>query len=157
MEKYFTHSTAIVESEYIGEGTKIWAFCHICKDAKIGKNCVIAEGVYIGPNVIIGDNCRIQNRSLIYAGVEIGNDVFIGPGVVTTNDIFPRLPGADWTSRFRKTLIKDGASLCANTTIVCGITIGEKSMVGAGSVITKNTEDGYLYFGNPAKKIRKIF
>lgn len=150
------HSTAIVESDNIGEGTKIWAFVHICADAQIGKNCTIGEGVYIGPGVIIGDNCRIQNRALLYSGVEIGSDVFIGPGVVTTNDYFPTLPVDDWKDRFKKTIIKSNSSVGANSTIVCGCTIGESSMIGAGSVVTKDVESGYLYFGNPSRKIRKI-
>jgi acetyltransferase-like isoleucine patch superfamily enzyme len=153
---YFKHDTSIIETDNIGEGTKIWAFVHICKGAKIGKNCVIGEGVYIGPDVIIGDNCRIQNRSLIYAGVEMGNHVFIGPGVVTTNDIFPSLKEEDWSSRFRKTIIEDYVSVCANTTIICGITLREGSMIGAGSVLSRDTEPGFLYYGNPAKKKRKI-
>lgn len=158
MTNFFKHETAIVETdaENIGEGTKIWAFVHICKNAKIGKNCTIGEGVYIGSGVIIGDNSRIQNRALLYTGVEIGEDVFIGPGVVTTNDFFPTLPVGDWSERFKKTIIKNKASIGANSTIVCGVTIGESSMAGAGSVITKDMEDGYLYFGNSAKKIKKI-
>lgn len=152
----FKHDTAIVETDNIGEGTKIWAFVHICKGAKIGKNCTIGEGVYIGPDVIIGDNCRIQNRALLYTGVEIGNDVFIGPGVVTTNDYFPTLPVGDWSHRFKKTIIDDNSSVGANSTIICGCTIGKSSMIGAGSVVTKDVESGYLYYGNPSKKIRKI-
>jgi UDP-2-acetamido-3-amino-2,3-dideoxy-glucuronate N-acetyltransferase len=152
----FIHDTAIVESDNIGEGTKIWAFVHICKGAKIGKNCTIGEGVYIGPDVTIGDNCRIQNRALLYTGVEIGTDVFIGPGVVTTNDYFPTLPVDDWQSRFKKTIIKNNSSIGANSTIVCGCTIGEFSLVGAGSVVTKDIDARFLYFGNPARKIKSI-
>lgn len=152
----FQHETSIVESDNIGEGTKIWAFVHICKGVKIGKNCTIGEGVYIGPDVIIGDNCRIQNRALLYTGVEIGNDVFIGPGVVTTNDYFPTLPVGDWSERFKKTIIESNSSIGANSTIVCGCKIGQSSMVGAGSVVTKDVISGYLYFGNPARKIKNI-
>lgn len=152
----FQHQTAIVESDDIGEGTKIWAFVHICDGAKIGKNCTIGEGVYIGPNVIIGDNCRIQNRALLYTGVEVGSDVFIGPGVVTTNDYYPTLPVDDWSHRFKKTIIKNSSSIGANSTIICGCIIGEKSMIGAGSVVTKDVDDGYLYYGNPAKKIKRV-
>lgn len=152
----FQHETSIIETDDIGENTKIWAFVHICKGVKIGKNCTIGEGVYIGNNVIIGDNCRIQNRALLYSGVEIGNDVFIGPGVVTTNDFFPTLPVGDWTKRFKKTIIEDNSSVGANSTIVCGCKISKFSMIGAGSVVTKDTEERYLYYGNPCKKIRKI-
>jgi UDP-2-acetamido-3-amino-2,3-dideoxy-glucuronate N-acetyltransferase len=144
------HQTAIVETEQVGNNTKIWAFSHICQGAKIGKNCVIGEGVYIGPNVVIGDNVKIQNHSLIYEGVKVENDVFIGPNVVTTNDIYPRAVG-DWKDRFRKTLICRGASIGANSTILCGITIGSKSLVGAGSVVTRSIPKNTLVYGNPAK------
>lgn len=151
----FIHPTAIVETEFIGENTKIWAFTHICKTARIGRNCSIGEGVYIGPGAIIGDNCKIQNHCLIYEGVTIENEVFIGPNVVTTNDNYPRAVG-DWAHRFRKTLIKSGASICANSTIVCGVVIGNNAMIGAGSVATKDIKDNYLVYGNPARHIRKV-
>lgn len=145
------HETAIIETDNIGEGTKIWAFCHICKGAQIGKNCTIGEGVYIGPNVIIGDGCRIQNRALIYEGVTIGNYVFIGPGVVTTNDICPTLANDDWSDRFRSTFIQDNVSIGANCTIICGITIGYCAQIGAGSVVTKDVAPNVLIYGNPAR------
>lgn len=149
------HYTSIIESDNIGKNTKIWAFTHICKNAIIGNNCIIGEGVYIGPNVIIGNNCKIQNHSLIYEGVVIEDDVFIGPNVITTNDNFPKVLG-DWSNRFKKTLIKKGVSICANSTIVCGIILGENCMIGAGSVVTKNIKENYLAYGNPARHIRKI-
>lgn len=151
----FYHPTAIVESENVGEETKVWAYSHICKNAKIGKNCVIGEGVYVGPNVSIGDNVKIQNHSLIYEGVTIEDNVFIGPNVVTTNDIYPRAQGA-WDDRFRKTLFKKGCSIGANSTIVCGITIGENSLIGAGSVVTKDVLENVLVYGNPAKPKGKV-
>lgn len=151
----YKHPTAIIEATNIGDNTKIWAYSHICKNATIGTNCVIGEGVYIGPNVIIGNNCKIQNHCLIYEGVVIEDDVFIGPNVITTNDNFPRAIG-EWTDRFRKTLIKSGASICANSTIVCGITLNENCMIGAGSVVTKDIKKNYLAYGNPARHIRKI-
>ena len=151
------HPTAIIETDIvnIGKNTKIWAFTHRCKSAIIGENCIVGEGVYIGPNVVIGNNCKIQNHSLIYEGVEIEDEVFIGPNVITTNDNFPRSVG-NWSNRFKKTLIKKGTSICANSTIVCGIVLGENCMIGAGSVVTKNIKDNYLAYGNPARHIRKI-
>ena len=109
----------------------------------------------IGPDVTIGDNCKIQNQSLIYDGVIIGDNVFIGPGVVTTNDIQPKASG-EWGDRFKKTLFEDGCSIGANSTIICGNTIGENSLVGAGSVVTKNVESNTVVVGNPAKFLRSL-
>jgi UDP-2-acetamido-3-amino-2,3-dideoxy-glucuronate N-acetyltransferase len=150
--KYFCHKTAIIETKDIGEGTKVWAFSHLSKGCKIGKNCIIGEGVHIGTNVIIGDNVKIQNHSLIYEGVTIEDDVFIGPNVVTTNDFFPKTGHWDTLSlRFRKTLLKKGCSVGANSTIICGVTLEESCLVGAGSVVTKNVKEKTLVFGNPAK------
>ena len=151
------HQTAIIDTAItnIGTNTNIWAFSHICEGAIIGDNCTIGEGVYIGPNVTIGNNCKIQNHSLIYEGVVIGDNVFIGPNVVTTNDNFPRATG-DWSDRFMKTFIKSGVSVCANTTIICGITLNENCMIGAGSTVTQSIESNYIAYGTPAKCIRKI-
>lgn len=149
------HATAIVEhGAEIGEGTNVWAHTHIRRGAKIGKDCTIGENVYIDTDVVIGDNCRIQNGALIYKGVTMGSDVFIGPGVVTTNDIFPELPVGDWSERFRETQIHNRVSIGANSTIICGVTIKQNSMVGAGSVVTKDVEAGSIVAGNPAKLIR---
>ena len=147
------HPTVIIdENVKIGDGTKIWAYSHISKGAIIGNNCVIGEGVHIGPNVIIGNNCKIQNHSLIYEGVTLEDNVFLGPNTVTTNDFLPQVEG-DWknSDRFRTTLFKKGCSIGANSTIICGVTIGENSLIGAGSVVTKNIPNNKKAFGNPSK------
>ena len=147
----FIHETSIIDNDVeIGRGTKIWSNSHISTGAKIGENCVIGEGVYIGPNVIIGNNCKIQNHSLIYEGVCIESDVFLGPNTVTTNDIFPEI-GKEWS--ISKTLFKKGCSVGANSTIVCGITLNEGCLIGAGSVVTKNIGENMVAYGNPVKEI----
>lgn len=150
------HATAIIESHRIGAGTKVWAYSHICDGAVIGSNCNIGEGVYIGPNVHIGNRCKIQNHALIYEGVTIEDDVFVGPAVVTTNDIEPRAVGP-WEHRFRKTLIKCGASIGANSTVLCGITLGEHSMIGCGSLVTHSVKPYWLAYGSPAHHIRNLY
>ena len=154
MKDVFIHPTAIVESNNIGQNTKIWAFSHICKNAKIGKNVVIGEGVYVGPNVIIGDNCKIQNHSLLYDGVTLEDNVFIGPNVITTNDILPDISN-NWKERFRTTLFKKGCSIGANSTIVCGNEIGENTLIGAGSLVTKTMPPDSICYGNPCRVKKK--
>jgi len=144
------HESAYVEEAGIGEGTKIWHFVHIRKGAKIGKNCSIGKGVYIDVGVEVGNNCKIQNFAVIYQGVRIGNDVFIGPHACFTNDIYPR--AFIWNKeKMTKTIVNDGASIGANSTIVAGIKIGKYAMIGAGAVVTKNVPDYGLVFGNPAR------
>jgi UDP-2-acetamido-3-amino-2,3-dideoxy-glucuronate N-acetyltransferase len=155
MNKYFKHDTSIVETNKIGKGTKIWAFSHISTGVEIGENCVIGEGVHIGKNVIIGNNCKIQNHSLIYEGVIIENNVFLGPNTVTTNDYMPNV-SENWieSGRFKKTIFKNGCSVGANSVIICGVIIGENSLIGAGSVVTKNIPNKSISYGNPSKLIR---
>jgi UDP-2-acetamido-3-amino-2,3-dideoxy-glucuronate N-acetyltransferase len=145
------HETAIVEEgAQLGEGTRIWHFAHVRNGAKIGKNGNIGKDVYIDTNVVIGDNCKIQNFASLYHGLIIGNNVFIGPHVCFTNDLFPR--ASIWNEeRLIKTVVKDGASIGANSTIIAGITIGESAMVGAGAVVTKDVPNRALVFGNPAR------
>ena len=147
---YFVHETSIIDDgALIGNGTKIWHFCHISSAASIGQNCTIGQNVYIGPKVTIGDGVKIQNNVSIYEGVTIEDDVFIGPSVVSTNVKEPRAY-IDQKNRFLKTLIKRGATIGANSTVVCGITVGERSMIGAGSVVTKDIPTMQLWYGNPA-------
>lgn len=156
MSDFYQHPTAIVESTDIGKGCKVWAFAHVCAGSSIGPDCTIGEGVYIGPNVRIGSRCKIQNHSLIYEGLVIEDEVFIGPNVVTTNDIAPRAMGP-WQHRFRSTTIKRGSSIGANSTILCGITIGEHAMIGCGSLVVRDVKPNYLAYGNPAHHIKNIY
>lgn len=145
------HKSAYVEDgAEIGKGTRIWHFVQVRKGSKIGKNCNIGKDVYIDTNVEIGDNCKIQNFATLYQGLKVGNDVFIGPHVCFTNDIYPR--ASVWNEeRLEKTIVEDGASIGANSTIIAGVTIGKYAMVGAGSVITRDVPDYALVFGNPGR------
>lgn len=145
-----THPTAIIES-HVPESTKVWAFTHISKGVEIGENCTIGEHVFIGEGVKIGNGCKIQNGAQLFSGVTLEDNVFIAPHVVTTNDIMPVADGQDWKDRFKKTLIKKGASIGANVTIVCGVTINEGAMIGAGSVVTSSVPKDQVWYGNPAK------
>lgn len=148
---YFVHKSSYVDDGVVvGDGSKIWHFSHIQSGAKIGENVIIGQNVNIGPNVIIGNNVKIQNNVSVYEGVEIEDDVFVGPSVVFTNVFNPR-SFVNRKNEFRKTLIKQGTSLGANCTIVCGVIIGKYSLIGAGSVVTKNTDDYSLFYGNPAR------
>ncbi len=147
---YYKHPTAIVESDKIGEGSKVWHFAHIREHVEIGRNCNIGKSVYVDAEVKIGYNVKIQNFSTIYKGVELDDDVFVGPSVVFTNDLYPRafIWGED---KIVQTFVRKGSSIGANSTIVCGLTIGEYAMVGAGSVVTKDVPPFGLVFGNPAR------
>lgn len=145
------HPTAEVSPKAtIGEGTNIWHQAQVREGAVIGKNCNIGKGVYIDKDVIIGDNCKIQNYACLYKGLTVGNNVFIGPHVVFTNDRFP--DALIWNElRIEKTVVEDGVSIGANSTIRCGITLHKKCMVGCGSVVVKDIPEGVMAFGNPAR------
>ncbi|MBP2172662.1 acyltransferase [Methanococcus voltae] len=146
------HETAIVEEgAKIGNNTNIWHFCHVRKDSEIGNNCNVGKGCYIDVNVKIGSNVKIQNGISVYQGVEIEDNVFLGPHMVFTNDLYPRAFNTDW--KIEKTLVKEGASIGANATIICNNKIGNYAMVGSGSVVTKDVPDYGLVVGNPAKLI----
>lgn len=150
MQDYFVHETAeISKGAVIGRNTKIWHQSQIREGAKIGENCIISKCVYIDFDVPIGNNVKIQNGVSVYHGVEVEDDVFLGPHMTFTNDLYPRAFNSNW--ELVKTLVKRGASIGANATIVCGITIGEYAMIGSGAVVTKSVPDYGLVFGNPAK------
>ena len=149
--RYFVHESSYIdENVEIGEGTKIWHFCHIQSGARIGKNCSLGQNVNVANNVVIGDSCKIQNNVSLYEGVELEDGVFCGPSCVFTNVVNPRA----FISRkveFRETRIKRGASVGANATIVCGHTVGRYAMVGAGCVVTKDVPDYGLVCGVPGR------
>lgn len=152
-EEIFIHETAIVENGCkIGAGTKVWHFSHIMGLATIGINCNIGQNVFIADGVKIGSNNKVQNNVSIYTGVECEDDVFLGPSMVFTNVINPR-SAVVRKDEYKRTLVKKGASIGANATIVCGIEIGCYAMIGAGAVVTKNVKDFELLVGNPAKQI----
>lgn len=150
-KNYFVHESSYVdEPTEIGEGTKVWHFSHIMKNCKIGKNCNIGQNVVISPDVIIGNNVKIQNNVSVYTGVICEDDVFLGPSCVFTNVINPR-SFIERKSEYRQSVIKKGATIGANATIVCGHNLGQFSFVGAGSVVTKDVPDYALVVGNPAR------
>ena len=151
-KNYFVHESSYIDDDVeIGEGTKIWHFCHIQKGARIGKNCSLGQNVNVSNHVIIGNNVKIQNNVSVYEGVELEDGVFCGPSCVFTNDLTPRAEFPKGSTGYKKTLVKHGASIGANATIVCGNTIGEYAMVAAGAVVTKNIEPYTLVAGVPAK------
>lgn len=152
--KFFKHPSSEVLTSSIGEETKIWQYCVILEKAQLGKNCNICSHVFIENEVIVGNNVTIKSGVQLWDGIIIEDDVFIGPNVSFTNDSFPR--SKSYIEKYPKTVIKTGASLGAGSTILPGIEIGEKSMVGAGSVVTKNVKPGDIVIGNPAKVIGKV-
>ncbi len=149
----FVHETSIVDDgAIVGDGTKIWHFSHVQAGAQIGQNCVLGQNVNVGCEAIIGDDCKIQNNVSIYDGVVLEDNVFCGPSCVFTNDLFPRAHSSQgW--EISKTLVKEGASIGANATVVCGHTIGRYAMLGSGSVCTRDVPDYALVVGNPARQI----
>lgn len=145
----YKHPTAIVETDAIGEGTKIWHFVHIRAGARLGKQCTIGKSVYIDAGVEIGDGVKIQNFASLYRGVRIEDEVFVGPSVTFTNDRYPR--AFQWSDEMIvPTLVKRGASIGANATVICGVTIHEYAIVGAGAVVTHDVPPFTLVYGNPA-------
>ncbi|MBN2364055.1 N-acetyltransferase [candidate division WOR-3 bacterium] len=150
-DKYYAHETAVIDSGAdIGEGTKIWHFSHVRSGAKIGKNCSVSQNCYVDDKAVLGDGVKLQNNVSVYAMVTLEDGVFAGPSMVFTNDVNPRAPypkGGKWIP----TTVKKGATLGANSTIVCGNTVGKWAMVAAGAVITRDVPDYALVMGVPAK------
>lgn len=151
MSYYVHESSYIDENVTIGDNTKIWHFCHIQSGAVIGENCSLGQNVNISNNVRIGNEVKIQNNVSVYEGVEIEDGVFLGPSCVFTNDLTPRARYPKGHENYKKTIIREGASIGANATIVCGHTIGKYAMVAAGAVVTKDVPDYVLVAGVPAK------
>lgn len=154
MSSYFVHPTSVVDDDVeIGEGTKIWHFSHIQSGARIGRRCSLGQNVNVSNNVTIGDGCKLQNNVSLYEGVEAENDVFFGPSCVFTNDLTPRAKYPKGHTAYVHTLIKEGATIGANATVVCGHTIGRWAMIGAGAVVTSNVPAHALMLGIPARRV----
>jgi UDP-2-acetamido-3-amino-2,3-dideoxy-glucuronate N-acetyltransferase len=152
MNKLFIHETAVVDGgAQIGNSTKIWHFCHVMGTAQIGENCVLGQNVFVGNKAVLGNNVKVQNNVSVYEGVVCEDDVFLGPSMVFTNVVNPR-SAVNRKEEFKKTLVKKGATIGANATIVCGITLGEYCFIGAGAVITKDVKPFALMVGIPARQ-----
>lgn len=153
MKDYFAHETAVIDDHVtIGKGTKIWHFSHIMPHAEIGEGCNIGQNVVVSPQVVLGNNVKVQNNVSIYTGVRCEDDVFLGPSMVFTNILNPR-SAIIRRDQYVETLVKKGASIGANATIVCGNTIGEYALIGAGAVVTREVPAYALVVGNPSKQI----
>jgi UDP-2-acetamido-3-amino-2,3-dideoxy-glucuronate N-acetyltransferase len=149
---YFVHESSFVDEPCeIGAGTKIWHFCHVMQGSVIGRNCNLGQNVVVSPGVRVGDGCKIQNNVSLYTGVILEDHVFCGPSMVFTNVVNPRSEIVR-KDEYKTTLVRRGASLGANSTIVCGVTIGEYAFVGAGTVVTRDVADFALVVGNPARR-----
>ena len=149
---FFSHDTALIdEGAIIGAGTKIWHWVHVCAGARIGEGCILGQNVYVGNNVKIGNKVKIQNNVSVYDNVTLEDEVFCGPSMVFTNVINPRA-AIERKNEFKSTLVRRGATLGANCTIVCGNTIGQYAFIGAGAVVTKDVPDFALMVGVPAKQ-----
>jgi UDP-2-acetamido-3-amino-2,3-dideoxy-glucuronate N-acetyltransferase len=147
----FVHESSYVDSPCeIGEGTKIWHFSHVMKNSRVGRNCNIGQNVVISPDCVVGNNVKIQNNVSVYTGVILEDDVFCGPSMVFTNVFNPR-SHVERKNEYRQTLVKQGATIGANATVVCGNTLGRYCFVGAGSVVTRDVPDFAMVYGNPAK------
>ena len=152
-DSYYAHPTAILDDGcLVGEGTKIWHFCHVMSKARIGRKCILGQNVFMANNVRIGNNVKVQNNVSLYEGVLCEDDVFLGPSMVFTNVINPR-SSVERKDEFKQTIVRKGASIGANATIICGNTIGEYALIGAGCVVTKDVPAYALVTGVPAKQM----
>ncbi len=153
MNDFFVHATSSIDDDVIiGRGTKIWHFSHIQSGARIGENCSFGQNVNVGNNVVIGNGVKVQNNVSIYEGVELEDYVFCGPSCVFTNDLTPRAKYPKGRAGYKKTIVKEGASIGANATVVCGYTIGKWALIGAGAVITSDVPSYALMMGIPARR-----
>lgn len=153
IKDYFVHESAFVdEGAQVGEGTKIWHFCHVMPKAVVGRECNVGQNVFIDNHVSVGNGVKIQNNVSLYNGVVVEDDVFLGPSMVLTNVINPR-SFIERKTEFRSTLIRKGATIGANATIICGVDIGEYALIGAGAVVNKNVPAYALVVGNPGRQI----
>lgn len=152
-QDYFAHETAVIdEGAIIGEGTKIWHFSHVMPNSVLGKRCNLGQNVVISPEVVLGENVKVQNNVSVYTGVVCEDDVFLGPSMVFTNIVNPR-SAVIRRDEYKQTLVRKGASIGANATVICGNTIGEFALIGAGAVVTKEIPSYALVVGNPSKQI----
>lgn len=152
-EEFFAHESAVIDNNVrIGKGSKIWHFTHIMPGSVLGENCNLGQNVVISPDVVLGRNVKVQNNVSIYTGVVCEDDVFLGPSMVFTNVVNPR-SAVNRRGQYTKTLVKQGASIGANATIVCGHDIGRYAFIGAGAVVTKEIPDYALFVGNPARQV----
>ena len=153
MSDFFVHETSFIDDDVtIGAGTKIWHFCHVQSGAVIGENCSLGQNVNVSNNVRVGNGCKMQNNVSLYEGVELEDYVFCGPSCVFTNDLTPRARYPKGRAGDKKTLVKEGASIGANATVVCGHTIGRWALIGAGAVVTDDVPDHALMLGVPARR-----
>lgn len=153
MTAYYLHESAIVdEGAVIGDGSKVWHWVHVCAGAIIGKNCSLAQGVYVGNDVLIGENVKVQNNVSIYDAITIEDDVFCGPSMVFTNVYNPR-SAVPRKSQYKRTLVKRGATIGANATVICGVTVGEYAFIAAGAVVNQDVKSYALVVGVPARQI----
>jgi UDP-2-acetamido-3-amino-2,3-dideoxy-glucuronate N-acetyltransferase len=152
MDTYYAHPTAVLDEDcVIGKGTKIWHFCHLMPDSRVGENCVLGQNVLVSSGVTLGNGVKVQNNVSLYTGVVIEDDVFIGPSAVFTNVLNPR-SFLNRKNQFRTTMVRRGATIGANATIICGVTIGEYAFIGAGTVVTRDVPPHALVVGNPGRR-----